>query len=154
VPTPYFTGFEAPWFQATLTTDLTKWAVTMMLQGGVFERFPDLQLVMLESMGGWVPSWLERMDEFFEDLGHTTPMTRSPSSYFDTNIFVSVTPHERSARGLVSHCGADRVVWATDFPHPDSHLKTVPAMRDLLSDCSEADVNKVLGGNAQKLYGL
>ena len=154
VPTPYFEGFKAPWFQAALTSDLTKWAITMMLQGGVFDRFPQLQVVMLESMGGWVPSWLERMDEFYEDLGHTTAMSREPSSYFGTNLYVSISPHERGATCLLRHCGADRVLWATDFPHPDSRLRTLPAMRQRLAELSEDDAQRVLGRNAQTLYGL
>jgi predicted TIM-barrel fold metal-dependent hydrolase len=152
VPTPYFSGRDGAWFQSTLAIDLAKWAVTMMLQGGVFERFPALQVVILESMSGWIPSWLERMDEFYDV--HPTPMQRLPSTYFETNISVSISPHERAAAGTLQLCGTDRVMWATDFPHPDSSLNTIPALEGLLAGCDEAGRQRVIGGTAQKLYKL
>ena len=47
---------------------------TSMFQGGMFDRFPNLQVIALESGCGWLAYWLERMDEYFERYGFETPM--------------------------------------------------------------------------------
>ena len=40
-----------------------------MIWGGVVERHPKLRVAFLESGGGWVPPWLDRMDRHFDDQG-------------------------------------------------------------------------------------
>ena len=46
-----------------------------LICGGVLERHPGMRVVFLESGCGWVPAWLERLDEHMEHWRHaTTPL--------------------------------------------------------------------------------
>ena len=48
-------------------------AVMGTIIGGVPERFPDLRFAILESSGGWLVSFLERLDSRFEHMGAYSP---------------------------------------------------------------------------------
>ena len=50
----------------------------------------------------------------------TANLSLSASEYFDRQCVVSTDPEDRLAAASVRYLGADRVVWASDFPHPDA----------------------------------
>ena len=98
-------------------------AVVMdLIAGGVLDRFPELQVGFFESGLGWIPYWLDRLDEHFEVMGHHTPwLKRRPSEIFSQQCFVSMEADE--AKGLswmidkgLGHC----ILWGSDYPHFDS----------------------------------
>jgi predicted TIM-barrel fold metal-dependent hydrolase len=131
--------------------------VTMgrMLMGGVCERFPRLKLVFLESSGGWVPSILERMDEQVQAF----PLERRwlsllPSEYFARQCYVSFEPEEWNLAAHAQRLGIDRVLWASDYPHPEYHPGVVDELRERLEPLSTDERERVLGANAVECYGL
>ena len=87
-------------------------------EGGVFERFPRLRLVVLESGCGWMPWIVERMDEKYEVLGFTTPLERRPSEHFRERCWISMDPDDELAVDTIKRLGADRVIWPTTIPTP------------------------------------
>ena len=98
-------------------------AVVMdLIAGGVLDRFPELRVGFFESGLGWIPYWLDRLDEHFEVMGHHTPwLKRRPSEIFSQQCFVSMEADE--AKGLnwmidkgLGHC----ILWGSDYPHFDS----------------------------------
>ena len=54
-----------------------------MMFDGVPVRFPELTLAFLEAGSGWVPYFLQRMDEEWEKRGHAEAklLTKSPTDY-------------------------------------------------------------------------
>ena len=59
-------------------------AALSIIWDGVCERFPKVRIGFLESGGGWMASWLDRMDRHFEDKGlfNDSSLTMPPSEYF------------------------------------------------------------------------
>lgn len=133
-------------------------AMVFFLAGGVCQRFPDLKVVFLETNGGWIVPWLERMDHHFHMYGFDVPwLDREPSEYFRRQCWISFDADEStiafSARSPL--CGADRIIWASDYPHPDAKIpgitkELVGAMEGL----SAEDQAKIAGGNARALYDI
>jgi uncharacterized protein len=123
---------------------------------GVLERHPALRLVFLESGGGWVPFWLERLDEQAETFGGFCPdMTMKPSQYFERQCFVSYEVDEATLPALLPFIGSDRVVWGSDYPHHDATFPgAVDALRRTIAPLCVGDRAKVLGSNASRLYRL
>ena len=121
-----------------------------------FERFPRLQVGVLESGAGWIGSFLNRMDVLAGEtvFRHNTKMRRRPSDYFRTNCFISCDPDETAAPLIIDHVGADRFVWATDFPHPDHPADWRGPLEKFLGPLSAETAARVLGGNARQLYSL
>jgi predicted TIM-barrel fold metal-dependent hydrolase len=131
--------------------------VTMgrLLMGGVCERFPGLRLIFLESSGGWVPSMLERMDEQVQAFPlEKRWLSLLPSEYFARQCYVSFEPEEWNLAAAAEQLGVDRVLWASDYPHPEYHAGIVDELREHIAPLSPADQQRVLAGNAIDCYGL
>lgn len=133
-------------------------AVTFMTAGGVLGRFPDLRVVFLEANGGWIVPWLERLDHHFHIYGWDVPwLTEEPSAVFRRQAYISFDPDESTlaftARSPL--VGADRIVWASDFPHPDAKFPGTTAMlAEAIADLPVDDQRRIAGVNAADLYGL
>ena len=133
-------------------------SITFMTMGGVCERFPDARFVFLEANGGWIVPWLERLDHHAHEFPWDMPgLTMKPSEYFRRQCYISFDPDE-SALPLAATsplCGADRIVWASDFPHPDAKY---PGVTEELMEATESlgddDRRLIAGENALRLYGL
>jgi predicted TIM-barrel fold metal-dependent hydrolase len=121
----------------------------------VLERHPDMRVVFLESGCGWVPAWLERIDEHMEHWRHaTTPLPLEPSEYFARQCFVSADPGERTLPQVLQLLGDDNVVFASDYPHPDGIFPGVVAALADRDDLSDVEKIKILATNPARCFGL
>lgn len=130
-------------------------ALTSFAIGGVLARFPGLRVAFLEAGAGWLPFWVERLDEHWELMPEQAPgLDQPPSEYLRGRAFVSCEPEERSLPWVLDTLGDGVVCYASDYCHwdcafPDS-VKLL-AGRDDLSDERKA---AVLGANGARLYGI
>jgi predicted TIM-barrel fold metal-dependent hydrolase len=133
-------------------------AIAFMTGGGVFERFPELRAVFLESNGGWIVTWLERLDHHAKEFGFDVPwLEKKPSEHFRTNCWISFDPDESilafTARSPL--VGADRIVWASDYPHPDAKFPgTVDELDEATESLTDTERAKIAGTNTSALYGI
>src|SRR3546814_12688289 len=75
---------------------------TTLFDYGVFDRFPRLEVLVLESGGGWIGYWLDRIDAV---SGHTfigphVPLAPKPTDSFPARIWLSSDPHKRPIPSL------------------------------------------------------
>lgn len=123
--------------------------------GGVLDAFPQLRVGFLEAGCGWVPYWLERLDEHWERRSAEMPrMTMSPEKYIEQGrCFISAEPEEALVPVLVDMIGDDKLLYASDYPHTDSAFPySVKAVKER-DDISEETKAKLLGENAIRYYG-
>ena len=131
-------------------------AAMSIIWGGVVDRHPKLRIGFLESGGGWIAPWLDRMDRHFDDEGFkvTGPKMR-PSELFQRNCWISFEPVEGSLGVLADYIGPNKIMWATDYPHSDGFFPGAPAMvRERLKNVSPATRHAVMAGGALSFYGL
>ena len=147
----YFSQAIANPFDSMLT-------LTYMISGGVLERFPALRCVFLEANGGWVVPWLERLDHHRAVFGWDVPHLRlTPSEYFRRQCWISFDADEEflAATANSPRCGADRIIWASDFPHPDAKFPgVVEELAEATASLTESQRRRIAGENAAELYGL
>ena len=133
-------------------------AVTFMTAGGVLARHPDLRVAFLEANGGWIVPWLERLDHHVDMYAWDVPwLELKPSEYFRRQCYISFDADESTLEFTARSplVGADRIVWASDFPHPDAKYPGTTAMvAESVAGLSPADQQAIAGGNAARLYGL
>lgn len=93
-----------------------------LIAGGVLDRHPTLRVGFFESGLGWMPYWLDRLDEHFEVMGHHTPwLKRRPSEIFATQCFVSMEGDEAQGLQWMTDKGMSKsILWGSDYPHFDS----------------------------------
>jgi uncharacterized protein len=131
-------------------------AAMSVIWGGVCERHPKLRLGFLESGGGWMAPWLDRMDRHFDDQGfNDSGLKTRPSELFRRNCWVSFESVEGSLSVLADYIGPHKIMWATDYPHSDGFFSGAPEMtRERLEPLSPEAKHQVLAGGAMGFYGL
>jgi uncharacterized protein len=130
-------------------------AFVSMFNYGVFEKFPRLKLVVLESQAGWIGYLLDRMDAVWDGpLKATTALKHKPSFYFDRNCWISADPDERALAHIIEHVGVEKFFWASDFPHPDHTDEYIDSLKCLLAPLSRETQQCVMTTNVGKVYKL
>jgi uncharacterized protein len=126
------------------------------IYNGVFERYPDLRLVLLECGVGWIPSVVTRMDTEWKSLRREVPWCkRPPSEYFAEKVTVSTQPFDIRSDDEPWFEWMDRlglkgsVAFSSDYPHWDTDTPT--RIQGILPPSWREDVSY---GNASKLYQL
>lgn len=149
------TGKDTAFFQNVVLGNVIREGFTSLFQYGVFDKFPELRVVILEIGAGWIGYWLERMDAVFESpIGKSVPLKHKPSEYFRRQCWVSGDPDERSLAGVIPFVGEDRFFWASDFPHSDHPPEYIPNLQRLVSLLPESARPKILGQNVRACYRL
>ncbi len=94
---------------------------------GVFNKFPNLKLVLAESGFTCWPHYLWRMDASWKGLRHQVPwIDELPSEIFYRHVWVTTQPmyefnedHANLAKIIEWLRGEERLVYASDYPHYD-----------------------------------
>jgi uncharacterized protein len=131
-------------------------AMGWFVAGGICERFPKLTVAFLEGSGGWCAPMLERFDHHVQVFGsryQTTP----PSEIFKRQCYISFDPDEESLAYTANskYVGADRIIWASDYPHPDAKIPgIVHELEEATETLSDDQRRLIFGENAARLYSL
>lgn len=129
--------------------------VGRLLMGGVCERFPDLRFLFLEAGGGWIGTLLERMDEQVEAFSAEARwLSMKPSDYFKRQCYMGFEAEEWNLAQTAEFLGADRIIWATDYPHPEYHPGIVDELRENIAALPESDQRRIMALNEIEAYGL
>jgi predicted TIM-barrel fold metal-dependent hydrolase len=157
LPTAGADRFAGQWFFThTISHPFEQMLASLgLICRGSLERNPELQVVFLESGAGWLPYWLWRMDEHYEILPFQVPWLKmKPSDYFRRQCFTSFEADETRLGEVISSIGADRVVFASDYPHWDA---TFPGVTEMILGREDLDAEtkrKIMGENAARLLRL
>jgi predicted TIM-barrel fold metal-dependent hydrolase len=126
-------------------------ALTMLICGGVLERFPRLRCIFLEANGGWIVPILERLDHHYEIFRWEVPQLKmKPSEYFKRQCWISFDPDESTLKLTAESplVGADRIIWASDYPHPDAKIPgVVGELREQMVGLPDAMQQRIFGLN-------
>jgi predicted TIM-barrel fold metal-dependent hydrolase len=141
-------------------------ALTHLILGGVFERFPELKLVLTEQGASWIAPTLAPLDRFHVEAVETGRigelkfpadhlLPQAPSDYFHRNVYVAASfpsPLDAEARHDI---GVSHYLWGSDYPH---HEASWPYTRELLrrsfAAADPVELQQVLAGNAAAVYGF
>jgi predicted TIM-barrel fold metal-dependent hydrolase len=125
--------------------------------GRVFERHPDLRVVMVESDAGWAPHFCNRMDHAYKRHRFwmkTGEMEKLPSDYFLENIYLTFQDDWVALKNT-DVLNPQRLLWANDYPHSDS---TWPWSHELLAHhtkhLTDQEIDWILRENARELFRL
>jgi len=130
-------------------------AALSLISGGVLERFPRLRVGFFEAGCSWAPYWIARLDDHFEHrvLGKYMPIKLRPSEYFARQCAVTCDPHDHTLALAVQGIGADKILFATDYPHFDSGGNAVGKFLEN-PGIAPADQRRILADNAVAFFGL
>jgi predicted TIM-barrel fold metal-dependent hydrolase len=108
-----------------------------MIFNGVFDRYPDLKVVILETGVAWLPWFMWRADEQYRGHRAEVPwLKRLPSEHMRDNVRVATQPlndiNAKQFVQIVELADAERVfVFASDYPHYDADTAAAVLPRTL-----------------------
>jgi predicted TIM-barrel fold metal-dependent hydrolase len=119
-------------------------AMASLVIGGALERHPAMRVAYLESGTGWLPYWLSRLDGHTEWMAveECAHLSLTPSEYFARQCVISTDSDDELAAWVTARVGADHVMWASDFPHPDALYPH--AVETFVHEMAETGMNKAV----------
>jgi uncharacterized protein len=155
VQAPYYGGFDRE-LSARLSMFAWGWhneagiEVVRMLLAGVFDRFPNLQVIS-GHWGEMVPFFLQRLEDSIPQ--EASGLKRSIVQTYREHVYVSPSgmltlPHFQFIYSLM---GADRILYSIDYPY-----QSLDGARTFIEGLPICDTEKALiaHGNAERLLGL
>lgn len=130
---------------------------TMMMSAGIFDRFPDLKVIVLECGVGWVQWWADKMDHWYKARLAGPALELLPSEYVARQVWFSGDPDENSFGSVLRSIPSSRILWASDFPHLDILWDEESVTEELYGRLDQMDdhiAHQILGLNALEVYNL
>jgi predicted TIM-barrel fold metal-dependent hydrolase len=128
------------------------WQLTL---GGVFDRHPDLKLLLTEIRADWLPAMLRHLDAIFEQHRRDLPTRSKPSEHWQRVGTTCVSFAHRAEIEMRDEIGVDTMAFGRDYPHPEG---TWPNTRQWIHNAflgvPESDLRSILGENAIRRLGL
>ncbi|MBH5396263.1 amidohydrolase [Bradyrhizobium sp. CNPSo 4010] len=136
---------QAPGFSGVLNS---------LVAEGVFNRFPRLKVVLIESGVTWLPAHFWRIDKTWRAVRYETPwVKRRPSEIIREHVRLTVQPFDApptaaQVQMIIDEIGSDEMLlFSTDYPH--WHFEGADAIPNGLPDeC----LSKMLVSNALATY--
>ena len=128
-------------------------AFWQLIQGGVFDRYPQMKVVFSEVRSDWLPDTLAYLDERFEKESSLTKL--KPREYFERHCYVAPSSPRPSEMQQRREIGIDRMLLGIDYPHVEGTWpNTWDWLRSIFTDFSEEEARKFAGLNAIGLFKL
>jgi predicted TIM-barrel fold metal-dependent hydrolase len=125
-----------------------------LIFGGIFDRHPGLQVVFAEGDINWVPGALQTAEMVAECHAISPKIKESPAYYWHKHCYATFMLDPAGLR-LIDIIGADRVMWSSDYPHPESTFGLGwTAIQSIIDAVGDDDARMILGGTAMKVFNL
>jgi predicted TIM-barrel fold metal-dependent hydrolase len=133
-------------------------AVCDVLFSGIYSRFPDIRIVLVESNIGWIPTLLEQADDMFMRYrwytGAVDEQKRFPSEIFRRNFWATFMV-DTVGMDLLHRMNVEHLMWSSDYPHSGSDWPhSRQTIERVFRGVDPALVKRMLHSNCKELYGL
>ena len=145
-----FLPFQPDVFRMTADWRPIQDSVSALVCHGALSRFPELKVAVIENGSSWVEPLLKTFADLYKKMPHQ--FLEDPVTVFKRNIHISPFWEEDLAE-LAGLIGVERVLFGSDYPHPEGLADPVSYV-DQLAKLSEADQAKIMGGNMGRLISL
>jgi len=136
--------------------------ITQLIWAGVFDRFPKLGVYVAEVQIGWIPNWLDQLDNEYgrqrywvERVYGLPQLAKFPSEYAREHAYWGFNRNPAGVRIARREMGVDKVMWASDFPHLESDWpNSRRVLEESFVDVPEDEQYKMVAGNAIEFFHL
>ena len=127
-----------------------------MVFDGVFERFPDLKVGVIEQGAIWVPSWMRQMESAFDAFARHEERLRAlslrPSEYVRRQMRFTPYPTE-DVGWIIEQAGPETVLFSSDYPHVEGGRRPIERFERSMEGCSDAARHAFYHDNFVDLVG-
>jgi predicted TIM-barrel fold metal-dependent hydrolase len=127
-----------------------------MIFDGVFERFPELRVGVIEQGAIWVPSWMRQMESAFDAFARHEQRLRDlslrPSEYVRRQM--KFTPYPTEDVGwIIEQAGVETVLFSSDYPHVEGGRRPIERFERSIAGAGEATRRAFYHDNFVELIG-
>lgn len=127
-----------------------------MIFDGVFERFADLKVGVIEQGAIWVPSWMRQMESAFDAFARHEErlqnLSMRPTDYVKRQM--KFTPYPTEDVGwIIREAGPETVLFSSDYPHVEGGRRPIERFERSMEGCSDADRQAFYHDNFVDLMG-
>jgi predicted TIM-barrel fold metal-dependent hydrolase len=125
-----------------------------LVTAGVFERHPDLKVLISEGGASWVPFIGDRMNEAYRQHGMFVrpQLAKLPKEYLYGNVYVSFQ-HDETAPAAMSAMGYRNILWGSDYPHLEgTYGHTQKTLHELFDDVRPEVRDRITRGSFEELF--
>lgn len=124
--------------------------LTALITHGTLTRFPKLRIASVENGSSWLHPLFDDYEMFYKKMPQAFP--EHPIDVFRRNIWISPF-WEGSVADVVETVGWDRVMFGSDFPHPEG-LTEPKGYWEYAEGMDEKRTYDFMGDNARRFLGL
>jgi predicted TIM-barrel fold metal-dependent hydrolase len=130
--------------------------LSVMVYGGVFEKFPRLRIVSAENDVGWMAYFIYRLDSVQNRLGTMSgiKLPMRASEYIKRQVYATFIADPVFVN-LLDRYPADNIMWSSDYPHTAA---TFPRSREIvekrLGMLPADQLQKIVRDTAVKVYRI
>jgi len=142
---------------ATLMYMSNAYMVNCFMLSGLFDRYPNLKLVSVESGCGWVPFVIEAAEYQWDEMApdEAKELKRRPAEYFKDHIYATFWFEDFGVKHFIESIGANNLLFETDFPHPTClYPESQEHLAKVLQRLDPSVRLRVCQDNAVELYKL
>ncbi len=125
-----------------------------ILLSGILEHCPKLKVGFFEAGCGWVPFWLDRIDDAFLKRPEEAPRLKAkPSDYVKTGrVFFTFEPDEAMLPYCLERFGDGPFLFASDYPHWDGSFPNAVSGFLQRNDITPEQKRKLANDNVFNFY--
>jgi predicted TIM-barrel fold metal-dependent hydrolase len=127
-----------------------------MVFTGIFDRFPALKVVSVESNFGWAPFVWEQSDDQHrrQQAWDQWKLQRNPSEYWKENIYYTFLEDRYGIQNRHA-VGVDKVMWSNDYPHTVTQFpESRRYIDEMFTGVPEDEKRMMISENARRIYKL
>ena len=165
IETPYFPGYQDVWDNPAMGRCAGQtWGgqrfISFMLMSGVLDRYPNLNIGIMECGHGWLPHWILRLTRQIDYVRGAVPadLKHTPAEYLQMGrVFCGIDFSEgaRMTKAVTDLLGDEVLMYQSDYPHPETlfpdHTDTVIGWQEELG---EPAMTKLMWENAARYLRL
>jgi predicted TIM-barrel fold metal-dependent hydrolase len=126
-----------------------------LMLSGVFDRHPDLKLLLTEIRADWLPALLQHLDAMYDQHRGDLAAKRRPTEYWKTNGLTSLSFAHRAEVEMREQIGIETIGFGRDYPHPEGTWpNTKEWLQEAFAGVPEAELRLMLGENAIRFFDL
>jgi len=129
--------------------------ISQIVFGGVLDRHPNLQIVFAEGGIGWALPWLQDAEAMYDMYDNIIEKTNHRPSYYWRNNCSATFQADALGLANLDILGADRVMWASDYPHTEGTFGfSADMMKSIVAQVGDENARQILGGNAKRVFRI
>jgi uncharacterized protein len=131
-------------------------AIVGLYTSRVFQRFPTVRWGFFEAGSGWLPFWLEQIEEHAERMSWLVPGMGEDEDLhqiFAERCVVTAEGDDEFVNSTMDATAQRCVVWASDYPHFDCEVPITGGLRQR-KDLDDQRFEALAVDNALDFFGL